>query len=75
MCLTDDRDALVSVCRRPIVGADAHTPGTEFGDFECSEFSCRVLLYPAPGRSGCRCPSIDRRMLRTTMGRPQIQPR
>ena len=40
MRLSDDRDALVSVCRRSIVGADAHAAGTEFRNFQCSEFSC-----------------------------------
>jgi hypothetical protein len=39
MGCTNDVYALDSVCRRPVVGADAHAPRAHFRDFKCSQSS------------------------------------
>ncbi|MNR36068.1 hypothetical protein D3C85_1539570 [compost metagenome] len=35
----DDLDALLFVCRRPIIGADVHAPDTEFRDFQRTQLA------------------------------------
>ena len=42
----NDLDALVPVCGRSVVGADAHAAGADFRDFQLSEFSCFHFAAP-----------------------------
>src|SRR2546426_4157258 len=45
MGCTNDLNALVPVCGRSVVGADAHAPSADFRDFQLSEFSCFHFVF------------------------------
>ena len=70
---TDDLDALVSVCGRSVVGADAHAPEAQLGDFQ----SFPAFASSSSGLRGgaCRCLPSAPRMRPTPMARWPAPPR
>lgn len=44
MRFTENFDAFASVCRRSVVGADAHGASADFRDPQCAELSCLHLV-------------------------------